>query len=186
MANIPDSAIGFLLQNLKDFLKYNYELLSGAEDNFEKLSNELGILKGFLQEFTKKYDNSILENLANSVGTLVRRAEDATETFMVETSKQKLRGRLKKLLHEGECRTQVLKLSQEIKDISAEVQELYKNKASLGIETMKLEMLIGEEGRPKRRRVCIILFFPSFPLCFLIQLGFLSLKLKSVNYKMEI
>ncbi|XP_052195472.1 putative late blight resistance protein homolog R1A-3 [Diospyros lotus] len=130
MASIPlDSTVGFLLQNLEEFIKYNANLIGGAEDGFKSLSQELGFLKSCLQKCMENCsDDSILESLADNVRNLVHEAEDAIETYIVLASKQRGRTWTKKALNVVDHTMEIRNLAKKIKSISSKVEEFYKNK----------------------------------------------------------
>lgn len=150
---VPDAAVEFLLTTVKEFVDRNCELISGAKENFDKLQQDLNVLKGFLQEFSKKYDNSILENLAKNVRHLIYRAEDVIETFIVEAEKQRHRGKFRQWIHKGDYLLQVRNLAIEIEKISGDVQSFYTNQANIGIEAMKLQSHAGPDEETKDLKV---------------------------------
>ncbi|KAI5659305.1 hypothetical protein M9H77_28098 [Catharanthus roseus] len=149
MQHIPDSAVGFLLDNLKEFVKYNADLIGGVGDNVNKLIKDLDTLKAFIKQYTDKYGNDFLESLANDVRDVICAAEDAIETYIVYASRQKLRGTFDRTFHAVNHAFELRRVGKDIEKVSKRVQEFYQEKAKLGLEALKIDKIAGVAGKKK-------------------------------------
>lgn len=140
MAAVPDAAVDFLLENLKDFVLTNKELMSGAEDNANALFNDLEMLKAFLAKCTQqKYsEDDFLSKLAKKVRKLVYRAEDAIETYIATVSKQKFRGAVRGALHAIDHVLELRNIGKELDALVNEVKDVYQVALRDGLQVMKI------------------------------------------------
>lgn len=160
MQHIPDSAVGFLLDNLKEFVKYNADLIGGVGDNVNKLIKDLDTLKAFIKQYTDKYGNDFLESLANDVRDVICAAEDAIETYIVYASRQKLRGTFDRTFHAVNHAFELRRVGKDIEKVSKRVQEFYQEKAKLGLEALKIDKIAGVAGKKKTVRFpCLIAYY---------------------------
>ena len=151
MANIPDAALGFILQNLKESVQYNTELIGGVKDNVKELCEDLETLRAFIREYTDKYsDNEILEKLASKIRGVVYRAEDAIETYISCASVQKLRRAISKATHFVDYISDLRAVGKEIEKVSKDVQEIYQNRAALGFAAMQIEEISNRRQKKKK------------------------------------
>lgn len=142
MSGVPDTAVGFLLENLKEFVFYNADLIAGAEDRAKSLCDELEVLKSFLKKSTEEYsysDDDFLDKLAKDVRKLVYRAEDAIETYIAKASKHKSRGMVKGTILALDHALELRNIGKELDTIKQEVQILYNSKISLGFQAMHVD-----------------------------------------------
>ncbi|XP_027107295.1 putative disease resistance RPP13-like protein 3 isoform X2 [Coffea arabica] len=154
MANIPDAALGFILQNLKESVQYNTELIGGVKDNVKELCEDLETLRAFIREYTDKYsDNEILEKLASEIRGVVYRAEDAIETYISCASVQKLRRAISKATHFVDYISDLRAVGKEIEKVSKDVQEIYQNRAALGFAAMQIEEISNRRQKKKKTPV---------------------------------
>ncbi|XP_027114242.1 putative late blight resistance protein homolog R1A-3 [Coffea arabica] len=154
MANIPDAALGFILQNLKESVQYNAELIGGVKDNVKELCEDLETLRAFIREYTDKYsDNEILEKLASKIRGVVYRAEDAIETYISCASVQKLRRAISKAAHFVDYISDLRAVGKEIEKVSKDVQEIYQNRAALGFAAMQIEEISNRRQKKKKTPV---------------------------------
>lgn len=172
MAAVPDAVVGFLLDNLKDFVLTNKELIGSAQENANKLCHDLETLKGFLTEYTQqKYNkDGFLSALAKEVRALVYRAEDAVETYIATVSKQKLRGTVKGALHAIDHVLELRNIGKELDALITEVKNVYDGAVKNGLRVMHNKNQ-NEAGTSESvlQKVTTILFFFLFihlPLTF--------------------
>lgn len=137
MSGVPDTAVGFLLENLKEFVRYNADLIAGAEDNAKSLCDELEVLKSFLKKSTEEYsDDDFLDKLSKDVRKLVYRAEDAIETYIAKASRHKSRGMVRGAFLALDHAMELRNIGRELDAIKQEVQKLYNSKITLGFQAM--------------------------------------------------
>nr|GMC58665.1 putative late blight resistance protein homolog R1B-14 [Ipomoea batatas] len=78
--------VNLLAENLTQLLKENIQLISGLKDDVEKLLDDLGDFKAFLKEAGKvRHDNDILTRLIAKIRTVVNKAEDIIDKYVVAT-----------------------------------------------------------------------------------------------------
>lgn len=144
----PDAAVGFILENLKEFVQYNAELIGGVRENVKGLCDDLDTLKAFIREYTERNNNNnnnneILETLANEIRNVVYQAEDAVETYIVSESKQKGRRPIGRAIHFADYVSDLRSAGRLIENVSRKVKDIYQIKAPLGLAALQ----IGESGR---------------------------------------
>lgn len=163
MANIPDSAVGFLLENLKQFVEYNSNLIGGVNKNVTKLYLDLDNLKAFIKKYAERQSNSeILEKLANEIRVVVHEAEDAIEAYILCESSQKMRNAFARGVHIFDYVSDLRKAGKQIEEVSAKVTDFYQNKAHLGFDVFKIEETSGgfQKKHKKVRTGLVILPYP--------------------------
>lgn len=151
---MTDATVGFLLQNLKEILIYNADLIGGLEDNVRDLCVDLETLKGFIRQYTKKQSkNDILKGVLKEIRNVVNDAEDAIETFLVEASIRNNRSFVKKALHVFDTPFKIRHAAKQIESVRMRVKEICSQKTRLGLEAVQLQ--IEEESRrgPEERKV---------------------------------
>ncbi|XP_019183870.1 PREDICTED: putative late blight resistance protein homolog R1B-23 [Ipomoea nil] len=81
---MAEVVVNLLVENLTQLLKENIQLISGLKDDVEKLLEDLGDFKAFLREAGKaRYDNEILKRLITKIRTVVNKAEDLIDRYVV-------------------------------------------------------------------------------------------------------
>ena len=152
MANVPDSAVEFLLGNLKELIQYQSDLISGVKDNVEVLGKDLELLKAFIKDCTQKQTNSaVLENVVGEIKSVVYDAEDAIETYIVRVSLQKRRSSISRALHAVDDASELRRGRKQIEKVTKYVRDIYKNMVPLGIESMQI--VEASSTGPKREKV---------------------------------
>lgn len=137
MANIPDSSVGFLVENLNELIKYKSDLIDGVKDKIEELCNDLQMLKNFISKYAQKQSNSAdLESLISEIKAVVYEAEDAIDTYVVHVSLRKRRSAVSKVIHAIDDASELRYVTKKIEKVTKYVQDLYKNTVPLGIESM--------------------------------------------------
>ncbi|CAI9096251.1 OLC1v1032349C1 [Oldenlandia corymbosa var. corymbosa] len=146
-----DAAVGFILQNLKESIQYNSDLLSGVKDDAKELSGDLDTLKAFVKTYTQKYqDNDILETLANKIRSAVYRAEDAIEKYIYCASQQKQRTGVNKAVQWLSYMSDLKTVAKEIRKVSKEVKAIYNTEAQIGLAAMQIEENANKDQKKKK------------------------------------
>ncbi|XP_027096733.2 putative late blight resistance protein homolog R1B-16 [Coffea arabica] len=155
MANVPDSAVEFLLGNLKELIQYQSDLISGVKDNVEVLGKDLELLKAFIKDCTQKQTNSaVLENVVGEIKSVVYDAEDAIETYIVRVSLQKRRSSISRALHAVDDASELRRGRKQIEKVTKYVRDIYKNMVPLGIESMQI--VEASSTGPKREKIVMV------------------------------
>lgn len=138
MSAVPDAVVGFLLDNLKDFVVTNKELIGGAQENANNLCADLEALKGFLTECTQNTysEDGFLSGLAKKVRKLVYKAEDAIETYIATVSKHKLRSTVKGALYAIDHAMELRNIGKELAALHDEVKSVYDGAVKDGLQVM--------------------------------------------------
>lgn len=148
---MTDATVGFLLENLKEILVYNADLIGGVQENVKDLCDDLDTLRGFIKEYTKEErKNDILKAVVKEIRNVVNEAEDAIETVVVETAIQEQRSFIRKALHMFDHQLKIRRVAKEIQGVREKVKDIYKNKAKFGLEALQID---EESNRnPARKR----------------------------------
>lgn len=150
---MTDATVGFLLQNLKEILIYNADLIGGVEDNVRDLCEDLETLKGFIKEYTRRqHKNDILKGVLKQIRNVVNDAEDAIETFLVEASIRNNRSFLKKVFHVFDTPFKVRRAAKQIESVRERVKGIYSNKTKLGLEALQLQIEEESHRAPQERK----------------------------------
>ncbi|XP_022841783.1 probable disease resistance protein RXW24L [Olea europaea var. sylvestris] len=130
-----ETAVGFLLENLKQLLLYNAHLIDVKSD-VESLQNELQLLKAFLKDMAK-WDNNpeVLNTIVKQIRDIVYEAEDYVDVYVAHSAMQKARNGLKKVIHIFDHTTKLRDMAEKIKSIRAMVNDTYQNK-KFGFEAL--------------------------------------------------
>lgn len=152
---IPDAAVGFMLENLKEFIQYNADLIGGLSRNAQQLYSDLDLMRAFIKKYTEiNTDNDILEKLANDVRNLVHQAEDAIEEYIICETLQKGRNMGAKTVHFLGYVSDLRDVGKQIEDVSAKVRQFYQERAPLGLEALKIEE--GSKKGEKKKKALVV------------------------------
>jgi hypothetical protein len=144
-----EATVGFLLENIKDLVIYNADLITGAADNSKALCKDLDQLKAYVKTCTEKYaHDDFLKELAKNVRKLVYRAEDAIETYIAAANRQRNRNAFRGALHAVDHAIERRNISKELEDIQKEVRQLIAGKLNLGVQFMLADK--GPEKKDKK------------------------------------
>ncbi|XP_073031009.1 putative late blight resistance protein homolog R1B-17 [Primulina eburnea] len=151
---MADAAVEFLLENLKQLLVYNVNLISEVKNHVERLYNDLGLFKAFLKDSTEKRSkNEVLKELVKQIRNVVYDAEDVIDAFVAEAAAHKARGVVKKAFHTPAYAEKLRKVGVRIEEIRQTVDSIYKNKL-FGFES--LQTGDGAEGSSKEKKPPIV------------------------------
>ncbi|KAL3644644.1 hypothetical protein CASFOL_009824 [Castilleja foliolosa] len=126
---MADAAVEFLLENLKQLLLYNGNLIAGVKDEVESLYNDLSLFRAFLKDSTENHrrqQNEVLKELVKQIRNVVYEAEDAVDNFVAQAAVHKARKPLKKALHIFDYPAK-LRMAKEIELIRGKVKDIYEN-----------------------------------------------------------
>jgi hypothetical protein len=139
MENIPDSVVGFLLNNLKDFIVYNVGLIRSADEIPNELWRDMEQLKAFVKHCTEENKgNEYLETLVNRIRDTIYDAEDIIEDFVVSSVRK----------------TDLLKrrsLGKELENIRTKLQSLYQNEMPIAREEIRAGQQNTNAERKKKK-----------------------------------
>nr|XP_043640332.1 putative late blight resistance protein homolog R1A-10 [Erigeron canadensis]XP_043640333.1 putative late blight resistance protein homolog R1A-10 [Erigeron canadensis] len=146
---MADAVVEFLLDNLKQLLLYNSDLVFGVKDQVESLYKELSLMKAFLKDSKeKRSEYEYVRELVRQIRDVAYEAEDTIDTFVVNATLQRERSTLKKIAHVFEYPAKLRSVAKDIESIKTKVKEIYDNKR-FGIEAL----YTGESSnRPSSKR----------------------------------
>uniref|UniRef100_A0A5B7BL80 Uncharacterized protein n=1 Tax=Davidia involucrata TaxID=16924 RepID=A0A5B7BL80_DAVIN len=141
---MADAVVDFLLENLKQLLLYNVDLISGVKDQIESLYRELSLMKAFLKDsMEKRSEYETVRELVRQIRDVAYEAEDIIDTFVVNMAMQKARSPMRRIVHVFDYSTNLRNVGKEIESIKAKVKEIY-DKKMFGIEVL-------QGGEPSKR-----------------------------------
>lgn len=80
----------FLLEEVKEVLKWYKDLISGAENEFQQLNNDLSLLKAYLKDAAKKTKKEeVFRELERQIREVVYDAEDTIENCLAKAAAAK-------------------------------------------------------------------------------------------------
>ncbi|KAH6763008.1 hypothetical protein C2S52_020441 [Perilla frutescens var. hirtella] len=133
---MADAAVEFLLENLKQLLLYNANLILDVKDQVEFLYNDLTLFKAFLKDSTEKRSkHETLKELVKQIRNVVYEAEDAIDTFVAHAAVHKARKQIGKALHIFDYSAKLRGVAHEIQSIRGRVKDIYENK-KFGFEAL--------------------------------------------------
>ncbi|KAL2329669.1 hypothetical protein Fmac_017250 [Flemingia macrophylla] len=155
MADMADSVVSFLLENLSRLLNDEIKLLSGVEEKVNSLSNELKFIDIFLKSSEGKRSDEIVKEVVSQIREVAYKAEDVVDTYVTNTAKHKRRNMLSKLFHFKERVMVLHEVDAEINEIKRRIVDIYANRERYGIRQGKFqsqEVDAAKSLREKRRR----------------------------------
>ncbi|KAG5627005.1 hypothetical protein H5410_012223, partial [Solanum commersonii] len=124
-----DVGVEFLLENLKQLVLDNVELIGGVKNEIENLRDDLSEFNAFLKQAAMvRSENPVLKELVKSIRKVVNRAEDAIDKFVIEAKVHKDKG-FKAVLDKPVHYKRVREAAVEIKGIRDKMREIRQNKA---------------------------------------------------------
>ncbi|KAL2329673.1 hypothetical protein Fmac_017254 [Flemingia macrophylla] len=156
-AEMVDSVVSFLLENLSRLLNDEIQLLSGVEEKVNSLCNELKFIDIFLKNSEGKRSDKVVKEVVSQIRDVAYKAEDVIDTYVANIAKHKRRNMPSKLLHFKERFTVPHEVNVEIDKIKSHIDDIYRNRERYGIgrgEFQSQEVdAITESLREKRRDV---------------------------------
>ncbi|KAK1423626.1 hypothetical protein QVD17_18932 [Tagetes erecta] len=133
---MADAVVEFLLDNLKQLLLYNSDLIYGVKGQVESLYKELSLMKAFLKDSKeKRSEYEYVRELVRQIRDVAYEAEDTIDTFVVNAAMQKERSTLSKIVHVFDYPAKLRNVAKDIESIKKKVKEIYDNKM-FGIEAL--------------------------------------------------
>nr|AGX27500.1 NBS-LRR class resistance protein Fy2-Ry2 [Sesamum indicum] len=133
---MADAAVEFLLENLKQLLLYNANLILDIKVQVEFLYNDLSLFKAFLKDSTEKRSkHETLKELVKQIRDVVYEAEDAIDTFVAHAAVHKARKHIEKAFHIFDYPAKLRSVAKDIEQIRAKVKDIYENK-KFGFEAL--------------------------------------------------
>lgn len=134
---MADAVVEFLLENLKQLLLYNVDLISGVKDQVESLYRELSLMKAFLRDSKeKRSEYETVREIVRQIRDVAYEAEDVIDTFVVNAAMQKARSTLSKIVHVLDYPVKLRSVAKEIETIKMKVKDIY-DKKKFGIEVLQ-------------------------------------------------
>lgn len=126
----------FLLENLKQLLLYNANLIFDIKSQVEYLYNDLTLFKAFLKDSTEKRSkHETLKELVKQIRNVVYDAEDAIDTFVAHAAVHKARKHIGKAIHMFDYSAKLRVVAKQILVIREKVKDIYENK-KFGFEAL--------------------------------------------------
>ncbi|KAF5760420.1 putative virus X resistance protein-like, coiled-coil [Helianthus annuus] len=128
-----ETALDFLIGNLKELLLYNANLISTAKVHVESLYNDLGLLKAFVKESSERRSTDVVvEELVKEIRIEVYKVEDVIDTYDTEAFIQKTRSGFAKFTGFADYLSKLRNVRKEIREIRKRVKDIHGNKQFLG------------------------------------------------------
>lgn len=142
---VPDAAVSFLLDNLSQVLLYNYHLITDVRENIVTLQKELETLQGLMKDFSKyNHDSEYLKTTVNEIKSILGQAEDAVDTYLLQSAVQKSRGWMSKTFHKMTDYPIVLRdVGRQIEALSKQVKEINEDKVRNGFEVLQFQAIVN-------------------------------------------
>lgn len=148
--SVPDAAVTFLLDNLRQVLSYNYHLIADVRDNIVILCQELETLKALMRDYSRyNHDSDFLKELVREIKTVVNQAEDAVDTYIVQASVQRARSWISKTFHIIDYPTKLRDVGKQIEEVGKKVREINQEKARNGFEALHYQVIANLSKVPK-------------------------------------
>ncbi|CAA2993882.1 late blight resistance homolog R1B-17 [Olea europaea subsp. europaea] len=134
---MSDAAVEFLLENLKQLLLYNANLILDVKGQVEFLYNDLSLFKAFLKDSTEKRNkNATLQELVKQIRDVVYEAEDTVDTFVAQAAVHKSRSSIERAFHIFDYPAKLRSVAKRIEDIRTKVKDIYEHK-KFGFEALQ-------------------------------------------------
>lgn len=128
--------VEFLLENLKQLLLYNSDLIYGVKGQVDSLYRELSLMNAFLKDAKEKRNEyEYVRELVRQIRDVAYEAEDIIDTFVVNSAMQKERSTFSRIVHVFDYPTKLRSVAKDIESIKTKVKEIYDNKM-FGIEAL--------------------------------------------------
>ncbi|KAK4341104.1 hypothetical protein RND71_039605 [Anisodus tanguticus] len=88
-------AVNFLLENLKQLLRDNAELIGGVKCEAENLLQDFNDFNAFLKQATKSCSENVLKKLVKKIRSVVNVAEDSIDRLVIEAKLHEEKGVVK-------------------------------------------------------------------------------------------
>ncbi|KAL4573301.1 hypothetical protein LXL04_020101 [Taraxacum kok-saghyz] len=149
---MADAVVEFLLENLKQLLLYNSDLIYGVKGQVDSLHRELSLMNAFLKDAKEKRNEyKYVRELVGQIRDVAYEAEDIIDTFVVNATMQKERSTFNKIVHVFDYPTKLRSVAKDIEAIKTKMKEIYDNKM-FGIEALHTPEYSNKPSSSKRRK----------------------------------
>ncbi|KAI3700099.1 hypothetical protein L2E82_44715 [Cichorium intybus] len=149
---MADAVVEFLLENLKQLLLYNSDLIFGVKGQVDSLHRELSLMNAFLKDAKEKRNEyEYVRELVRQIRDVAYEAEDIIDTFVVNATMQKERSTLSRIVHVFDYPTKLRSVAKDIESIKTKVKEIYDNKM-FGIEALYTVESSNRASSSRRRK----------------------------------
>ncbi|KAF7124179.1 hypothetical protein RHSIM_Rhsim12G0206700 [Rhododendron simsii] len=126
---MSDAAIGFLLDNLKQLVQYNFNLIKNVRNEVDGLIRDLPFLKALIEESTETgSEDRVVKSLVTRIRDLTFEAEDAIDCYtVVEATGQKGKKWFAKVFGGLDHVSKLRKVAKKVQGIREEVDKLNQN-----------------------------------------------------------
>ncbi|XP_058193922.1 putative late blight resistance protein homolog R1C-3 [Rhododendron vialii] len=126
---MSDAAVGFLLDNLKQLVQDNFNLIKNVRDEVDGLIRDLPLLKALIEVSTETgSEDKVVEALVTRIRDLTFEAEDAIDCYTaVEATGQKGKKWFLKVFGGLDHAPKLHKVAKKVQDIREEVDKLNQN-----------------------------------------------------------
>ncbi|KAJ0836285.1 putative virus X resistance protein-like, coiled-coil [Helianthus annuus] len=126
---MAEAAVEFLLNNLKQLLAYNADLISSIKAHVESMYSDLGLLNTFVKGTSERRSNdSVVEELVRQIRIEVYKAEDIIDKYVSEAYTQKTRVGAAEVINVPDYLVKLRHVGRKIQDIRKHMKEIYDNK----------------------------------------------------------
>ncbi|XP_027151034.1 putative late blight resistance protein homolog R1A-10 isoform X1 [Coffea eugenioides] len=145
---MSEAAVSFVLENLKQIAVCNAHLIADVRENFEKLFDQLKILKGFVKDYTEMNSNTeALKALRRELKSVVGETEDVIDEYIVHASTQKARGKV-------DYGSKLRDLGKKIEQVSRRVKLTLESQIVPRLEAAQIQDVAN--GRAKKKQASIV------------------------------
>lgn len=150
---MADAVVEFLLENLKQLLLYNADLISDLKGQINSLYRELSLMNAFLKDSKeKRSEYEYVRELVRQIRDVAYEAEDTIDAFIVNAAMHKERSTLRKFTHGLEYATKLRAVAKDIEAIKKKVKDIYDNKM-FGIEALYTAETSNKSSSQRRKPV---------------------------------
>ncbi|KAH6794738.1 hypothetical protein C2S52_005215 [Perilla frutescens var. hirtella] len=149
---MAEAAVTFLLEQVTEVVKGHKDLISGAENEFNQLNNELGYLKAFLKDAaTKSKQEHLFKELERNIRDVVYEVEDTIDTCLTKAIEAKAKAKTSR--KPNFMNSKRFSLAKEVKSIREEkVQPILKD-AKLRFGSMQIADGSGPAEDPRNNKL---------------------------------
>ncbi|KAF7124046.1 hypothetical protein RHSIM_Rhsim12G0206800 [Rhododendron simsii] len=146
---MSDAAVGFLLDNLKQLVQDNFNLIKNVRNEVDGLIRDLPLLKALIEVSTEKgSEDKVVKALVTRIRDLTFEAEDAIDCYtVVEATGQKGKKWFMKVFGGLDHASKLRKVAKKVQDIRVEVDKLNQNPMFI----LKALQAKDPAGRTERR-----------------------------------
>lgn len=157
-----DIGIEFVLENVKELISYNFQLLGDANDEVESLKSDLMVFRGYIKDSSRNPigDSEHHQAVLNNIKAVVAKAEDAVDNFIIEKAKHNDRSRFRKFVHALDYAEGIRDTALEVKRIRESVDAIYARNPDLSLQHVEFEgsRRVPRQNQPLVEKVNVVGF----------------------------